>query len=543
IESQAAAGRVSSWLSGQDLVEVSQVSATGTGPRRVLVVAHASVADEALQSLRERGFVPQEFGRRTGRPGSALQRCEARLTELGKARAERAARARQLSDRLADMRALRDALGLALEKAKGVEKARHSQRSWAFHAWVREKDLKSLGKRLSGLCEVEITRVEPQEEEVPPSPLTEVPVVEPYTMLTDMFGQPTRRDPDPTPILAPFFALFFGICIGDAGYGLFLVLGAAIGMALTMRRGGNPRLFRLLLQGGIASIVVGTFLGGWFGMDYDSLPGLLRAPADLLNSLVPGFTPGEPDQEGFGISRQFLYVTLGLGLLQLTFGVLVNLRKRWRAGDRLGAILEQSGWLLAILGLFPWLFNRYLTVGLLYEPGSALDSVLLLMLGAGACLIFVMGGREASGFGKIGLGAYAAYGIVNLLGDMLSYSRLFALALSSAIIAQVVNQIGGMLAGLGIPVIGFVLAALVIAGGHLFNLFMAVLSGYIHTARLQFVEFFSKFYDGTGLPFVPLSYEPVFVRLGPDGEGTHGEAPGRDGGRPEESIEVKGVTT
>ena len=103
---------------------------------------------------------------------------------------------------------------------------------------------------------------------------------------------------------------------------------------------------------------------------------------------------------------------------------------------------------------------------------------------------------------------------MNLLGDVLSYSRLFALALSSAIIALVINQIAGMLiTDLGIPVVGVVLAVIVLAGGHLFNLFMSALSGFIHTARLQFVEFFSKFYDGTGVPFVPLKYTPLYVNI------------------------------
>jgi len=125
-----------------------------------------------------------------------------------------------------------------------------------------------------------------------------------------------------------------------------------------------------------------------------------------------------------------------------------------------------------------------------------------------------MVGRSAASIGgKVGLGAYATYGIVNLLGDVLSYSRLFALALSSAIIAQVINEIAGMLAG-SIAGVGIVLAVLVLVAGHLFNLAMAVLSGFIHTARLQFVEFFGKFYDGTGVPFAPLRYQPRFVRLG-----------------------------
>ena len=207
-------------------------------------------------------------------------------------------------------------------------------------------------------------------------------------------------------------------------------------------------------------------------------------------------------------------ITLGLGLVQLTVGIIVNLVKRWRAGEKFAAVVDQSGWLLATAGLFPWLFNHYLLNGTLYDASGPLDKIFVYMLAAGSLLIFIMGGRSAKGFGKIGLGAYALYGIVNLLGDVLSYSRLFALALSSAIIAQVINQIAGMLLHqLGIPILGIVLAIIVVVCGHAFNIAMAALSGFIHTARLQFVEFFGKFYDGTGVPFKPLRYEPRYVHI------------------------------
>jgi V/A-type H+-transporting ATPase subunit I len=295
------------------------------------------------------------------------------------------------------------------------------------------------------------------------------------------------------------------------GYGAALVLGSAVGIWLNKRRGGSTRFFRLILQGGIAGIVSGVFLGGWFGIEFYSLPEYLQAPAMLLNGLVPGYAPGK---SGFSVSNQFLYLTLALGLIQLTWGVLVNLPKRLRQGEGFAAVLEQGGWMLAIVGLFPWLFNRYLLNGALYDISGPADKVFLILLAAGALLIFIMGGRSAAGIGgKIGQGAFATYGIVNLLGDVLSYSRLFALGLSSAIIAQVINEIAGMVAG-SIAGVGIVLAILILVAGHLFNLAMAILSGFIHTARLQFVEFFGKFYEGTGVPFSPLRFQPRFVRIG-----------------------------
>jgi len=494
-------------LSGE--FEASAVFPHG-GDKLVCVVHTGQVAAfwERLTSL---GFIPGEFAGFSADPAEELQRIDGTLDECRVRLARLESESRSLTGRLSELRMLYDALGLAATRHEMASGGLSSVNVLVLHAWMRKGDVARLRGELENLAAAGIEEIQPEPGETPPVFLSENATVDPYLLLTDMFGRPAGADPDPTPLFAPFYALFFGICIGDAGYGAALVLGSALGIWLTKRRGGNSRLFRLIFQGGIASIVSGVLLGGWFGIEFYSLPGFLQSPAMLLNGLVPGYAPGKP---GFSVSNQFLYLTLALGLVQLAWGVLVNLPKRLRQGDGFAAVLEQSGWMLAIVGLFPWLFNRYLLNGALYDISGPADKVFLILLAAGALLIFVMGGRSAASIGgKVGLGAYATYGIVNLLGDVLSYSRLFALALSSAIIAQVINEIAGMLAG-SIAGLGIVLAVLVLVAGHLFNLAMAVLSGFIHTARLQFVEFFGKFYDGTGVPFAPLRYQPRFVRLG-----------------------------
>ena len=481
---------------------------------KVVAVTHESVTRDVMQALSELGFSLQDFGTRTGMVSELLDTVRIEIELIRKRMSALHDRAVNLALELNRFRTLLDAAGLLLERAVATRSAYSSSHAYLFKAWIRTADLKDFAERLGRLGEVAIEEIEPEEGETPPSPLTEKTAAAPYGLLTDMYGQPTRKDPDPTPLIAPFYAFFFGICIGDAGYGIALALGCAAGWYIVRRRHGNPRLFQLLFQGGLASIFVGIFLGGWFGIPFDSLPGFLQAPANLLNGILPGYQPGQPGQEGFGVSKHFLYLTLGLGLVQLTAGIIINLVKRWRAGEKFTAVVDQSGWLLATAGLFPWLFNHYLLNGALYDMNGPLDKIFIYMLAAGSLLIFIMGGRSAKGFGKIGLGAYALYGIVNLLGDVLSYSRLFALALSSAIIAQVINQIAGMLMHqIGIPVLGIVLAVVVVIGGHTFNMAMAALSGFIHTARLQFVEFFGKFYDGTGVPFKPLRYEPKYVHI------------------------------
>ena len=477
---------------------------------KALALWHMNSNDEVTAGLTEAGFVASDFSGYSGTPKEELVAYNASLENINRRIAELSQRADSLVQKLPQLKTLSDAAGLQALQDDAVTTGRASASSLLLHVWIRDEDVALLKTNLEKLGEVDLALLELEEDEVPPVFLSESATTDPYLMLTDMYGRPEGADPDPTPLMAPFYVFFFGICVGDAGYGLALAAGSAIGWYLTKKRQGNTRLFRLMFQGGLASIFWGTLLGGWFGMAFDTLPKLLQEAAMPLNKLVPGYTRGVSD--GFALSQQFLYLTLGFGLVQLAWGIIANLKKRLSAGEGIAAVVDQTGWMLALLGLFPWLFNHYLLIGIIYPIGSIWDSVFLGMLAFGTVLIFIMGGREAEGIGgKAGLGAYACYGIVNLLGDVLSYSRLFALALSSAIIASVINQIAGMLRG--VPVIGIVLTVLVLVAGHLFNLGMAALSGFIHTARLQFVEFFSKFYDGTGVPFKVFRYEPRYIRI------------------------------
>lgn len=477
---------------------------------KVVIVWHLSVENEVLEGLTEAGFVASDFSGFSATPGEELQKLHERSNQIKNQIETFSKDIDGFVKKLPEFKALFDAVSIQMLRDETVFSGRTSSSALLLHLWIRGKDLPGLEKHLDELGEVDVAVIEPDENEDIPVYLSESASADPYLMLTDMYGRPEGADPDPTPLMAPFYVIFFGICIGDAGYGLALAIGSAIGWYLTNKRQGNTRLFRLMFQGGLASIFWGFLLGGWFGMSFSSLPGILQDAAMPLNKLVPNYTRGVTD--GFALSQQFLYLTLGFGLVQLGWGIIVSLKKRLADGEGLSAIIDQTGWMLALLGLFPWLFNHYLLDGALYPIGSVWDSVFLAMLAVGALLIFIMGGKEAEGIGgKAGLGAYACYGIVNLLGDVLSYSRLFALALSSAIIASVINQIAGMLTT--VPVIGIVLTVIVLVAGHLFNLAMAALSGFIHTARLQFVEFFGKFYDGTGVPFKALRYEPKFVRI------------------------------
>ena len=261
---------------------------------KVVAVTHESVTLDVMQALSELGFSQQDFGTRKGMVSELLETIHLEIELIRKRMSALHDRALILALEIGRFRTLLDAAGLLLERMIATRSAYSSSHVYLFRAWIRTADLKDFTEKLGLLGEVAVEVIEPEEGEIPPSPLTEKASTAPYTILTDMYGQPTREDPDPTPLMAPFYAFFFGICIGDAGYGIALALGCAAGWYLVRRRHGNPRLFQLIFQGGIASIFVGIFLGGWFGIPFDSLPGFLQAPANLLNNLLPGYQPGQP---------------------------------------------------------------------------------------------------------------------------------------------------------------------------------------------------------------------------------------------------------
>ena len=167
---------------------------------------------------------------------------------------------------------------------------------------------------------------------------------------------------------------------------------------------------------------------------------------------------------------------------------------------------DKISWILFVVGLI--LFGGG-AAGFLPSPAYAVG---LGMAAVGACLIFWHAGRGHKNiFMKIGAGLYALYGSTSYLGDILSYSRLLALGLGSAVIGSVINLLGAMAAQ--IPVVGFLLFIVIVVGGHAFGIAVNILGAFVHSMRLQYVEFFSKFYSGGGAVFTPLTLSTRYVRI------------------------------
>ncbi len=333
-----------------------------------------------------------------------------------------------------------------------------------------------------------------------PEPGEDIPVayknsafVEFYESITDMYSKPAYGEMDPTPYLALFFTFFFGFCLTDAGYGLLITLGA--GFIIFNKRtkkllGNGIKTIYVFFFSGILAIVMGVITGSFFGI---TLPEAVRTvvPLDLsIDNLGQTAIP-------------FLKLSIYIGALQVAVGYTVNIINQIKKGNTVMGLLQNVPYLVMII-------SGIKLVALVM--GSKVNASIWapLFLGAVLCnLLFAA--PESKGIKRLMKGAYSAlFGITGLLGDILSYMRLFALGLSTGILIFVINTVAGVLVEL-LGIWGYIPAVILIVVSHSINLALNMLGAFVHSLRLQFVEFFQKFYEGGGESYEPIRNDYRFI--------------------------------
>ena len=312
----------------------------------------------------------------------------------------------------------------------------------------------------------------------------------PFETVTKSFGLPNYFESDPTPFLAPFFLLFTGLCLTDAVYGIAL---AVVGYILRSKFPSFKRFFTLITYIGISTFVMGALFGGWMGGvfgvltdgQFDIKPLLIDALADPM---------------------AFLGLSLALGVIHLTLGIIIEAYDQWRQGDPFGAIVDNISWIFLVYGI---LLYGGVSAGALPSQLNLL-SVGMAGLGAGALVLF-QGRSESNVLKRLGIGVISLYGLIGFMSDVLSYSRILALGLATGVIGLVVNQLAKMV--MGIPYIGVIPLVIVLIIGHVFNLVLSALGSYIHSSRLQYVEFFGRFLEGGGVKYNPLKRGDKYTEI------------------------------
>jgi len=370
--------------------------------------------------------------------------------------------------------------------------------SFILSGWIQESKVGRIKETLEEKYpEIEITISPPRKGEKVPVVLENSRVVQPFEVVTDLFGRPAYGGIDPTPYLALFFALFFGLCVTDAGYGIVLVILSWLALKKLKMGPTGRRFFRLIRYGGFASIFWGAATGGWFGNIIDSLP----EGFNFLKSIKEGVVAFDPVKNPLF----FLVLAIALGFIQVSTGVTIRLLREIKEKDWQNAMFREMP-ALGIQFSLPLMVAIYLFKVLPPKPILIIISVGLFFLSTLAIFYYQWTTNRGVLF-KLFWCLFGWYGVVagNSLADILSYLRLFALGLTSCLLAFAINEILGLISK--IPYVGLLLAIVVFALAHLFNMAINAFGGYVHTSRLQYLEFFMKFFEGGGKVFKPFAEE------------------------------------
>ncbi len=334
---------------------------------------------------------------------------------------------------------------------------------------------------------------EPAPDEEPPVAFKNTKIVAPFGIISALYGTPKYRSViDPTPFMAPFFFVFFGMMMSDAAYGIIMTLLALWVLRQQKKKNFIRQLFTLVFFCGLSTILWGAMFGSWFG---DFIPVATKMFTGTAYAIPPiWFDPLKKPMD-------MLVFSFSLGALQVLVGLGLSGWRSIKQGHWLDAVFDVGFWYLILFGL---------VMGLLKIPYG------LEMAAFGAvAVILTAGRREKNRLKGLINGVLSLYGVTGYLADVLSYSRLLALGLASGVIASVVNQISVI--G-GKSIVGVISLVLIFTIGHLFNLAINLVGAYVHASRLQYVEFFSKFFESGGVPFRPLMAVTRYVTVMDDKE-------------------------
>ncbi len=475
-------------------ISIEIIGAT-TGEFNVVIIFIKSDEQVIAPLLAKNGFSTTSFPINSGKISERLKQIDDGIADIYAQRTRIRQRSEELAHHIPQLMATYDYINEILSREEIKTAFLNTEYTFIIDGWSRKSDVPKMREILTKKYEeIEIYASDPTDDEEPPVELENNPVVRPYRMVTSLYGIPHYREIDPTKLFAPFLTIGFGICLTDAGYGFTVALLAGLIMLLNRKKGVGD-LIRILFICGLTTGIIGTVTGGWYGITAKDL----ERSGSFLRHLVI-LDPSVKQIE-------FLVLIILFGYLEVLFGFIVKMYLSIKNRDWISAFCEKLPWvLIMILASVPVL--GIVGIGVPSFIKQAVLAVILLC----ALLIVLFSGRDVKNpAGRIGSGIFALYtNVTGTFGDTLSYMRLFALGLATGIIASSINTIAGMLWA---STTGKIAAILVLIFGHPFNIAINSLGGFIHSMRLQFVEFFTKFYEGGGTEFNPFRKKYVYIGI------------------------------
>lgn len=413
-----------------------------------------------------------------------IEELTAKTSALNKEQDELTKKAASYLQHRKNLQLLCDNYRFRLDILKADEDFAKTAKTFILEAFIPEPAEESVKKILAKTTEnIDITVEEVAPEDQPPTLLKNNKVVAPYESITSVYSPPSYYEADPNPAVAIFYFIFFGIMLGDAGYGLLLAVACFLAAKLLKMDKDMKSLILVFGMGGISAIAWGILFGGVFSIE--SVPAVMFAPMkDPISMLALCFA---------------------LGLVQIFVGMGYQAYNLIKEGKLMDAVYDIFSWYVIFIG-------AGLAVLSVMEVWGMPVTIGLGVLALGVVVLMAGGAIRASGVVGRVIGAVSPlYGVVGYFSDVMSYSRLFGLCLASGVIGQVFNTLAGLVFTL--PVFGWLIGGFIALLGHTLNFAIGLLGIYVHDSRLQYIEFFGRFYHGGGKQFTPLGSNLKYVSI------------------------------
>ncbi len=475
------------------------------------------IAQNFLKTVEWQDYV---FPKLPGTPREAIESLNRRIAEID---GEYDAAQKELEARGETIETLQNALDaetIDADRLSANNDLSYTAHAFVLEGWVRDDEVEKTEQAIKNVTEAYSFEVrDPAEGEEPPSVVKNNRFVKPFEEVQTLYSRPTYGTIDGTPYMTPFYILLFGLMLSDTGYGILLMLGTLLYIKKKKPTGMSAGISRVLFWGGLSTIVWGVLCGSFFGITKTSastieVGGVFSQISMFFEKL--GIFPAllDPMQN----SMVMLGLCFGLGVLHIVAGYIVGAIDRFSKGDWKSAIFDQISWVLITLGLVVGFLPAIAGMaGMSVTLPKSVTMPALIAAGVGALMVVLFKGREKRNILKrmmSGLGGL--YDVTSVLADILSYARLFALGIATGVIGQVFNMLCGMLASASNPVmkiVGAIGSIVLLVLLHTFNVAINALGAFVHCARLQYVEFYGKFYESGGKEFRPLSYNTKHVQV------------------------------
>ncbi len=440
-------------------------------------------------------FLPAQITMQNMVPKNAIEEMERKREELNSEISGLDKKLLEYTGQREDIELFYDRISVRRDKYKALEKIGITDTAFFVTGYLPDNAAEALGRNLEKHFTVSWQVLTPEPEEDVPSAFVNNGFVSPVENITADYSMPSAKDIDPNPVMAIFYYFFFGMMFSDAGYGILMMIGCGLLGFGEFIEQSRRKMFKMFFFCGVSTTIWGLLYGSFFG--------------DMIATVSKTFGSGRLALEPILLDPvqkplELLIMSVVFGMIHILTALAIKFYMTWRDGDRLGAVFDTGFWFVLLFGAMVLAAGAGLGIGVLTTIGAVMMAV------CAAGLILTQGRDKKNPIMKLFGGILSLYDITSYVGDALSYSRLMALGLATGVIASVVNVLGSL--G-GNSVVGFISFVLISAFGHLLNFAINMLGAYVHTNRLQYVEFYQKFYEGGGRKYKPLRYDTKYYEF------------------------------